>query len=105
MTCLLQIPNHVAIKIALELKKLLIDNSLLDVYAFFLSVFCFCFKFFYPDLVKSFTCMLVLCCSSQSDLEANLFKVCHTYNLTNSLHAGFMFSLRIFGFLILRTSS
>ena len=29
-----QIPNHVAIKIALELKKLLIDNSLLDVYAF-----------------------------------------------------------------------
>jgi hypothetical protein len=28
-----QIPNHVAIKIALELKKLLVDNSLLDVYA------------------------------------------------------------------------
>jgi hypothetical protein len=28
-----QIPNHVAVKIALELKKLLIDNSLLDVYA------------------------------------------------------------------------
>lgn len=28
----LQIPNHVAIKIALELKKLLVDNSLLDVY-------------------------------------------------------------------------
>jgi hypothetical protein len=27
-----QIPNHVAIKIALELKKLLVDNSLLDVY-------------------------------------------------------------------------
>ncbi|GJN30003.1 hypothetical protein PR202_gb18276 [Eleusine coracana subsp. coracana] len=27
----LQIPNHVAIKIALELKKLLVDNSLLDV--------------------------------------------------------------------------
>lgn len=26
-----QIPNHVAIKISLELKKLLIDNSLLDV--------------------------------------------------------------------------
>lgn len=102
MTCLLQIPNHVAIKIALELKKLLIDNSLLDVYAFFLSVFYF---YFYPELVKSFTCMLVLCCSSQSDLEANLFKVCHTYNLTNSLHAGFMFSLRIFGVLILRTSS
>ena len=64
MTCLLQIPNHVAIKIALELKKLLIDNSLLDVYAFFLSVFCFLFKIFYfifyPDLVKSLTCMLVL---------------------------------------------
>ncbi|GKD84738.1 P-loop NTPase domain-containing protein LPA1 homolog 1-like protein, partial [Tanacetum coccineum] len=38
-----QIPNHVALKIALELKKLLIDNSLLDV--------------------------------SQSDLEANLFKL------------------------------
>jgi hypothetical protein len=38
-----QIPNHVAIKIALELKKLLVDNSLLDV--------------------------------SQSDLEANLFKL------------------------------
>ncbi|KAF3780631.1 2-phosphoglycerate kinase [Nymphaea thermarum] len=37
------IPNHVAIKIALELKKLLVDNSLLDV--------------------------------SQSDLEANLFKL------------------------------
>uniref|UniRef100_A0A2N9FSD5 Uncharacterized protein n=1 Tax=Fagus sylvatica TaxID=28930 RepID=A0A2N9FSD5_FAGSY len=47
----LQIPNHVAIKIVLELKKLLIDNSLLDV--------------------------------SQSDLEANLFKVCRMYNLTN----------------------
>lgn len=29
----LQIPNHVAIKVALELKKLLVDNSLLDVYA------------------------------------------------------------------------
>jgi hypothetical protein len=28
-----QIPNHVAIKIALELKKLLVDNSLVDVYA------------------------------------------------------------------------
>ncbi|VFQ74503.1 unnamed protein product [Cuscuta campestris] len=38
-----KIPNHVAIKIALELKKLLVDNSLLDV--------------------------------SQSDLEANLFKL------------------------------
>ncbi|XWS60108.1 hypothetical protein CRYUN_Cryun07bG0006100 [Craigia yunnanensis] len=43
MTWRFQIPNHVAIKIALELKKLLIDNSLLDV--------------------------------SQSDLEANLFKL------------------------------
>ncbi|XP_072066862.1 uncharacterized protein [Arachis hypogaea] len=30
-----KIPNHVAIKIALELKKLLIDNSLLDVYELF----------------------------------------------------------------------
>ncbi|GKV33820.1 hypothetical protein SLEP1_g42270 [Rubroshorea leprosula] len=38
-----QIPNHIAIKIALELKKLLVDNSLLDV--------------------------------SQTDLEANLFKL------------------------------
>ncbi|OWM79447.1 hypothetical protein CDL15_Pgr022859 [Punica granatum] len=45
-----QIPNHVAIKIALELKKLLIDNSLLDVYALIFH-------------------------SSQSDLEANLFKL------------------------------
>ncbi|KAG6424907.1 hypothetical protein SASPL_115330 [Salvia splendens] len=44
MLTVTKIPNHVAIKIALELKKLLIDNSLLDV--------------------------------SQSDLEANLFKVC-----------------------------
>ncbi|KAG6782623.1 hypothetical protein POTOM_012033 [Populus tomentosa] len=43
MLTVTKIPNHVAIKIALELKKLLIDNSLLDV--------------------------------SQSDLEANLFKV------------------------------
>lgn len=33
LASLFQIPNHVAIKIALELKKLLIDNSLLDVYA------------------------------------------------------------------------
>ncbi|CAH9053421.1 unnamed protein product [Cuscuta epithymum] len=38
-----KIPNHVAVKIALELKKLLVDNTLLDV--------------------------------SQSDLEANLFKL------------------------------
>lgn len=34
-----QIPNHVAIKIALELKKLLIDNSLLDVYAIPINFF------------------------------------------------------------------
>ncbi|RYR19989.1 hypothetical protein Ahy_B03g065031 [Arachis hypogaea] len=33
------IPNHVAIKIALELKKLLIDNSLLDVYELFGNYF------------------------------------------------------------------
>ncbi|KAL6007822.1 hypothetical protein ACLOJK_033324 [Asimina triloba] len=33
MLTVTKIPNHVAIKIALELKKLLIDNSLLDVYA------------------------------------------------------------------------
>ncbi|KAK8690567.1 hypothetical protein V6N13_074099 [Hibiscus sabdariffa] len=43
MLTVTKIPNHVAIKIALELKKLLIDNSLLDV--------------------------------SQTDLEANLFKL------------------------------
>ncbi|KAG0570215.1 hypothetical protein M758_6G139700 [Ceratodon purpureus] len=43
MLLVTKIPNHVAIKISLELKKLLIDNSLLDV--------------------------------SQSDLEANLFKL------------------------------
>ncbi|CAK9135144.1 unnamed protein product [Ilex paraguariensis] len=43
MLTVTKIPTHVAIKIALELKKLLIDNSLLDV--------------------------------SQSDLEANLFKL------------------------------
>ncbi|BFG23148.1 hypothetical protein CerSpe_094230 [Prunus speciosa] len=43
MLTVTKIPNYVAIKIALELKKLLIDNSLLDV--------------------------------SQSDLEANLFKL------------------------------
>ncbi|KAG6552523.1 hypothetical protein Mapa_005943 [Marchantia paleacea] len=43
MLTVTKIPNHVAIKISLELKKLLIDNSLLDV--------------------------------SQSDLEANLFKL------------------------------
>ena len=54
-----QIPNHVAIKIALELKKLLIDNSLLDVYvilltsllltisSFFLIDGCDFFSFFY----------------------------------------------------------
>ncbi|XP_038888800.1 uncharacterized protein LOC120078587 isoform X1 [Benincasa hispida] len=43
MLTVTKIPNHVAIKIALELKKLLVDNSLLDV--------------------------------SQSDLEANIFKL------------------------------
>ncbi|KAG2544232.1 hypothetical protein PVAP13_9NG836700 [Panicum virgatum] len=43
MLTVTKIPNHVAIKIALELKKLLVDNILLDV--------------------------------SQSDLEANLFKL------------------------------
>ncbi|KAL3647504.1 hypothetical protein CASFOL_008472 [Castilleja foliolosa] len=43
MLTVTKIPNHLGIKIALELKKLLIDNSLLDV--------------------------------SQSDLEANLFKL------------------------------
>ncbi|XP_039046857.1 uncharacterized protein LOC120187149, partial [Hibiscus syriacus] len=43
MLTVTKIPNHVAVKIALELKKLLIDNILLDI--------------------------------SQSDLEANLFKL------------------------------
>ncbi|KAE8715965.1 P-loop containing nucleoside triphosphate hydrolases superfamily protein isoform 2 [Hibiscus syriacus] len=43
MLTVTKIPNHVAVKMALELKKLLIDNSLLDI--------------------------------SQSDLEANLFKL------------------------------
>ncbi|KAL6645320.1 hypothetical protein ACP70R_016928 [Stipagrostis hirtigluma subsp. patula] len=43
MLTVTKIPNHVAVKIALDLKKLLVDNSLLDV--------------------------------SQSDLEANLFKL------------------------------
>ncbi|KAK4285147.1 hypothetical protein QN277_001885 [Acacia crassicarpa] len=43
MLTVTKIPNHVAVKIALELKKVLIDNSLLDI--------------------------------SQSDLEANLFKL------------------------------
>ncbi|XP_022995206.1 uncharacterized protein LOC111490820 [Cucurbita maxima] len=43
MLTVTKIPNHLAIKIALELKKLLVDNSLLDV--------------------------------SQSDLEANIFKL------------------------------
>ncbi|KAF7824874.1 2-phosphoglycerate kinase isoform B [Senna tora] len=33
MLTVTKIPNHVAVKIALELKKVLIDNSLLDVYA------------------------------------------------------------------------
>ncbi|TXG70643.1 hypothetical protein EZV62_005578 [Acer yangbiense] len=49
MLTVTKIPNHVALKIALELKKLLVDNSLLDVYA-----------------ILPF---------SQSDLEANLFKL------------------------------
>ncbi|CAL1354769.1 unnamed protein product [Linum trigynum] len=34
MLTVTKIPNHVAVKIALELKKLLVDNSLLDVYVF-----------------------------------------------------------------------
>ncbi|XP_020967476.1 uncharacterized protein LOC110266799 [Arachis ipaensis] len=39
MLTVTNIPNHVAIKIALELKKLLIDNSLLDVYELFGNYF------------------------------------------------------------------
>lgn len=68
-----QIPNHVAIKIALELKKLLIDNSLLDVYVinwFFTSILCG--RFLYGNAEW----YLWSSCSSQNDLEANLFKVC-----------------------------
>ncbi|KAK6926418.1 hypothetical protein RJ641_008137 [Dillenia turbinata] len=52
MLTVTKIPNHVAIKIAVELQKLLIDNTLSDVYGHF--------SFFI---------------SSLSDLEANLFKL------------------------------
>lgn len=47
----MQIPNHVALKIALELKKLLIDNSLLDVYVAHSAVS----KFLFPTFVTSVT--------------------------------------------------
>lgn len=39
-----QIPNHVAVKIALELKKLLVDNSLLDVYVVLDQILLFAFN-------------------------------------------------------------
>lgn len=68
-----QIPNHVALKIALELKKLLIDNSLLDVYVitsilfliliFVMSIFFSCFDISYNvnfaalSLIWKLTCL------------------------------------------------
>lgn len=74
MTWRFQIPNHVAIKIALELKKLLIDNSLLDVYDSHFLLFWLLVSLF--RLVVVFFLLILFFCSSQSDLEANLFKVC-----------------------------
>lgn len=68
-----QIPNHVAIKIALELKKLLIDNSLLDVYVISIHCIGFC-KLHLRSILMSLS-VFNFSCSSQSDLEANLFKV------------------------------
>ncbi|PQQ04339.1 uncharacterized protein Pyn_31252 [Prunus yedoensis var. nudiflora] len=52
MLTVTKIPNQAAVKIALELKKLLVDNSLLDV--------------------------------SQSDLEANMFKLMEQRGLGKS---------------------
>ena len=46
-----QIPNHVALKIALELKKLLIDNSLLDVYVMYSAIS----NFLFPSFVTFIT--------------------------------------------------
>ncbi|PKU79376.1 hypothetical protein MA16_Dca000721 [Dendrobium catenatum] len=80
MLTVTKIPNHVAIKIALELKKLLIDNSLLDVLCSSLltkSEFA-CFV-----IASPVDCMLKRLPKrttnrnkcSQSDLEANLFKL------------------------------
>lgn len=48
-----QIPNHVAIKIALELKKLLIDNSLLDVYVILLTSLLLTLSFFFFSLMDA----------------------------------------------------
>lgn len=75
LACWFQIPNHVAIKIALELKKLLTDNSLLDVYV--APLFFSTGVLIQISFIKGFS--LFLFCSSQSDLEANLFKVCQTF--------------------------
>lgn len=83
---MVQIPNQAAVKIALELKKLLVDNSLLDVYAvsfsqatfLFWDLFCILLFFgfqFCLDFYQWFHFAFLLCCSSQSDLEANMFKV------------------------------
>uniref|UniRef100_A0A0E0I0A6 2-phosphoglycerate kinase n=1 Tax=Oryza nivara TaxID=4536 RepID=A0A0E0I0A6_ORYNI len=81
MLTVTKIPNHVAIKIALELKKLLVDNSLLDVYAHlhpsFSSPFSLSFLsllFFYHTYI-ALTAFKLRFQLSQSDLEANLFKL------------------------------
>jgi hypothetical protein len=73
-----QIPNHVAIKIALELKKLLVDNSLLDVYVHpSLHYFfppddvlqkmhvctCYIVAVFFSPVYRAIACSYVLCCS------------------------------------------
>ncbi|KAK6262143.1 hypothetical protein QUC31_007959 [Theobroma cacao] len=73
MLTVTKIPNHVAIKIALELKKLLIDNSLLDVYDSHFLLFWLLVSLF--RLVVVFFLLILFFCSSQSDLEANLFKL------------------------------
>ncbi|KAF8697826.1 hypothetical protein HU200_035314 [Digitaria exilis] len=87
----LQIPNHVAIKIAHELKNLLVDNSLLDVYGPPLNHLIFIRMHHLillvdisyprsslislPTIYSVFNSWISSPCSSQSDLEANLFKV------------------------------
>ena len=48
-----QIPNHVAIKIALELKKLLVDNSLLDVYLHLPLLTIFSFSYYTNNTLHS----------------------------------------------------
>ncbi|KVI07584.1 hypothetical protein Ccrd_014052, partial [Cynara cardunculus var. scolymus] len=68
MLTVTKIPNHVALKIALELKKLLVDNSLLDVYVIILHLLAIHFGYF--RFVSSKISFI-----SQSDLETNLFKL------------------------------